>query len=80
MTEAAATPEIMARTALERSNLYGFLAAINRRQPGPRLLRQMRQPGMRAALAGAGVAVGEAFGDGSEEELLKALSLEYTRL
>jgi TorA maturation chaperone TorD len=80
MTEVAATPEIMARTAIERSNLYGFLAAIYRREPSARLLRQMRQPGMRAALAGAGVEIGEAFGGGSDAELLDALTLEYTRL
>ncbi len=80
MTEAAATPEIMVRTALERSNLYGFLAAIYRRRPSARLLHQLRQPGMRAALAGAGVEIGEAFGGGSDEDLLDALTLEYTRL
>jgi len=80
MSGAVARPQVMARTAMERSNLYGFLAAIYRRAPSAALLGRMREPEMRAALAGAGVEIGEAVDGGSDEQLLEALSLEYTRL
>lgn len=65
---------------MERSGLYGFLAEVYRLPPTPDLLRRLRQPGLQAALAGAGVALGPDFLDRGEEELVEDLAVEFTRL
>ncbi|MFQ5939407.1 MAG: molecular chaperone [Alphaproteobacteria bacterium] len=77
---AVAAPARMARTAMERSNLYGFLAAIFREEPTPALLAQMKGRAFRAALSGAGVALDDDFLQRPEGELLGDLAVEYTRL
>lgn len=77
---AAGEPESMAGTALERSNLYGFLAAIYRQEPGPELLSRINEPETRAALANAGVHLAEDFFGRPQEDVLEELTLEYTRL
>jgi TorA maturation chaperone TorD len=77
---AIAALEGMARTAMERSNLYGLLAVIYRQEPTAALLRQVNEPAFRAALSGAGVALDDDFLQRPEGELLGDLAVEYTRL
>ena len=72
--------EKLAREAQERSNMYGFLAAVYRAEPTPELLRQIRTPPFFGAISGAGVTLGEDFLNLSEDQLISELSLEYTRL
>ncbi len=69
-----------ARRATERSNLYGFLAAVYREEPTPEFLRHLRDPPFRQALAAAGVALDQNLLSLPEEELVSELALEYTRL
>lgn len=69
-----------ARTATERSNLYGFLAAVYRQEPTLPLLRRVRGGRMRKALAAAGVVFGADVLDRPERELIEDLAVEYTRL
>lgn len=72
--------EKLAREAQERSNMYGFLAAVYRAEPTPELLQQIRAPSFLNAISAAGVKLGEDFLNLSEDQLLVELSLEYTRL
>jgi TorA maturation chaperone TorD len=69
-----------ARTATERSNLYGFLAAVYRQEPTPPLLRRVRGAPLRKALAAAGAVLGADILDRPERELIENLAVEYTRL
>ncbi len=69
-----------ARTAMERSSLYGFLAAIFRAAPTAALLRRMKETGFREAFAAAGGGLESGFLDGPEDQLLEELAVEYTRL
>jgi len=69
-----------ARRATERSNLYGFLAAVYREEPTPEFLRRLRDPPFLRALAAAGVALDQDLLSLPEEELVSELALEYTRL
>jgi TorA maturation chaperone TorD len=73
-------PEALARTAVERSNLYRFVAAVFREELSPRLLEQLRSVPFREALAEAGVRLDERFRDGPEEALLEDLAVEYAYL
>jgi putative dimethyl sulfoxide reductase chaperone len=67
-------------TARARSNLYALLAAAFRAEPTLGLLREIRKPVFREALAAAGVALG-ANGHGYEDQrLLDELAQEFTRL
>lgn len=65
---------------MERSNLYGFLASVYREEPTRALLRHIKEPGFRAALAEAGVTLGDDLLDRPEDELLEDLAVEFTRL
>ena len=68
------------REAKERSNLYGFLAAVFRCEPTAGLLRQIKAPDFAGALSAAGVSWDEGFLDRPEAELVEALAVEYTGL
>lgn len=70
----------LARSAIERSRLYGLLATVFRREPSVEFLRQMKTPELDAALAGVGVDLGQEFEVGSFANLADALAIEYTRL
>ena len=72
--------EEMAQTAITRSNLYGFLAAIYRVEPTADLLRQIKHPQFLEALVNVGVTLEKDFLDAPEEQLLSELAVEYTRL
>jgi TorA maturation chaperone TorD len=73
-------PEALARTAVERSSLYRFLAAVFREELSPQLLEQVRSAPFREALAEAGVRLDERFLEGPEEALLEDLAVEYAYL
>lgn len=76
----AAAPRELARSAGERSYLYGLLAAFYRQEPSAALLRRIREPRFSEALAGAGVRLDKDFFECPEDELLLDLAVEYTRL
>ncbi|MEE9196090.1 MAG: molecular chaperone TorD family protein [Alphaproteobacteria bacterium] len=78
--EVAAGPKTQAGTAMERSNLYGFLAAVFREEPTAALLREIREPAVQKALKAAGVDLDVGLDGRSEEDLLEGLAVEYTRL
>ncbi len=71
-------PETLARTAVERSNLYGFLATGFREEPTIGLIRFLRDPAFRDALAGAGVILDAHILDTPEEKLVEDLAEEFT--
>ena len=73
-------PRVAAQRAMERSNIYGFLAAVYRAEPSAELLRRIRSPSFLQALRDAGVAVEDNFLDRPDAALLSDLSLEYGRL
>jgi len=66
--------------ALERSQLYGFLAAVFRTEPTLDVLREIRKPGFKDALNAAGVDPETLFGGKPDGELLEDLAVEYARL
>ena len=72
--------EQSARTAEERGNLYGFLAAVYRAEPTVELLRQVEEPSFREALVAVGISLDEYFLRTPEDGLLDDLAVEYTRL
>ncbi|MFQ5763586.1 MAG: molecular chaperone [Rhodospirillales bacterium] len=76
----AAAPHELARSARERSRLYGFLAAVYREEPSAALLRRIKEPRFSEALADAGVRLDKDFFERPEDELLLDLAVEYTRL
>lgn len=76
----AGDDDAAATAARERGNLYGFLAAIFRREPTADLLRQIKEPELADALSAAGVSWDEEFLDSPEGELIEALAVEYTGL
>ncbi len=69
-----------AGTAMERSSLYGFLAAVYRTEPTAELLGWIRDPDFLDLLADTGVDLGTSFADHAENELIELLAVEYTRL
>ncbi|MBI4182972.1 MAG: molecular chaperone TorD family protein [Proteobacteria bacterium] len=73
-------PSELARTAKDRSLLYGFLANVFGRQPTLTFLRHVRAPRMRAALLEANVHLDDDFLSGEEVPVLLDLTAEYTRL
>jgi TorA maturation chaperone TorD len=72
--------EASARTAMERSGVYGFLAEIFRAEPSPELLRRMRDGGFLEILAAVGADLGDDFVLVPSEELLADMAVEYARL
>ncbi len=69
-----------ARTARERSGLYGFLAEVFRAEPSPDLLRKIQDERFAEMLAAAGAHLGAELARRPEETLLEDLAVEYTRL
>ncbi len=70
----------LARTAIEVSNLYGFLAAVFREEVSDHFLAQLRSPQLRETLADAGIALDEHLLRGAEEEVLRDLAVEFAAL
>ncbi len=76
----AAVADRRAETARQRSQLYGFLAALYRHEPTADFLRRLREPAFTKALSGAGCHLeSDVFGR-PEDELADELAVEFTRL
>ncbi|MDP6787367.1 MAG: molecular chaperone TorD family protein [Rhodospirillales bacterium] len=76
----AVTPEALARTAVERSNLYGFLASVFREEVSAGLLKSIKEPEFLGALSESGVDIETDFLDRPEEQVLEDLAIEYKAL
>jgi TorA maturation chaperone TorD len=63
-----------------RSNIYGFLAAVYRRELTIELLQQMKDQQFQEVLSSLGVKLNNGFFGNSEKELLENMAVEYTRL
>lgn len=76
----AISPEHMASTAIQRSQLYSFLAEIFRKEPPAELLRKIRSAEIMAVLAENGVHLDTGFLETPLEQLTEDLAVEYTWL
>jgi TorA maturation chaperone TorD len=63
-----------------RSSVYGFLAAVYRRELTSELLRQIKTQQFQEVLSNLGVNLNNGFFHDTEKELLENLAVEYTRL
>jgi DMSO reductase family type II enzyme chaperone len=72
--------ELSARTAMERSGLYGLLAAVFRREPTAALLRELARPELSTALGQAGLKLEEVAPGRPDDESIEDLAVEYARL
>ncbi len=69
-----------ARTAMERSSLYGFLASVFRAEPTAALLGEIRKAAFGGALKAVGVDLVDSLSGRSDKDLLEELAVEYARL
>jgi len=69
-----------AEHAQQRSNIYGFLARVYRKELTTEMLRQINNSGFREVLSELGVQLGDEFYSVSDDELIENLAVEYTRL
>ena len=76
----ACLPDDLARTAMERAKLYGLLANLFRREPGPDLLNQLRDPGFHDLLSETGIDLGDEFFSDPLDDVRDRLQVEYTFL
>lgn len=76
----AFSPEDLASTATQRSQLYRFLAEIFRKEPPAELLQKIRSPEITAVLAENGVHLDNSFLETPIEQLTEDLAVEYTWL
>ncbi len=76
----AAEADRMAETARQRSQLYGFLAALYRHEPTADFLCRLREPAFSKALSNAGCRLESDVFDLLEDELADQLAVEFTRL
>jgi len=63
-----------------RSNIYGLLATIYRREMTSDLLKQIKDPSMLGVLSNLGIELNHGFMKTPEHELLEDLAVEYARL
>ncbi len=70
----------LARTAIEVSNLYGFLAAVFREEVSEHFLAQLRSPKLRETLTDAGIKLDDPLLQGPDEEVLRDLAVEFAAL
>ena len=70
----------MKELAGHRSNIYGLLAAIYRREMTSDLLQQIKKPATLGVLANLGIKLNNGFLNKPEHKLLENLSIEYARL
>lgn len=67
-------------SASTRSGIYGLLAALYRTEPGPELVRQVRDPAFLESLSALGLEFDDDLGAGTDEEVAEKLALDYTQL
>ena len=65
---------------MERAKLYGLLASLFRREPGPDLLTQLRSPGFHDLLSETGLDLGDEFFSDPLDDVRDRLQVEYTFL
>jgi TorA maturation chaperone TorD len=70
----------MKELAGHRSNIYGLLATIYRREMTSDLLKQIKDPSMLGVLSTLGLKLNNGFLKKPEHELLEDLAVEYARL
>lgn len=70
----------MAEHAMQRSNIYAFLASVYREEINADLLSRIQDPHFMGVLFDLGVSLGEEFFSTPEQELLENLAVEYARL
>ncbi len=70
----------MEEQAQHRSNIYGLLAAIYRREMTSDLLKQIKDPRFLGVLSNLGIELNNGFFQKPEQELLEDLAVEYARL
>jgi TorA maturation chaperone TorD len=70
----------MEEQAQHRSNIYGLLAAIYRREMTSDLLKQIKDPRFLAVLSNLGIELNNGFFQKPQQELLEDLAVEYARL
>ena len=73
-------PDDLARTAIGRSSLYGFLASIFRQELDGVTLTEIRSPEFREVFSEFDVELDETFLDEPAESLLESLTVEYAAL
>lgn len=66
--------------AQQRSNVYGFLARVYRKELTPEILARIKDPDFRDVLSCLDVQLGDDFFSVPEAILIEHLSIEYTRL
>jgi TorA maturation chaperone TorD len=66
--------------ALQRRTVYGFLAAVYRKELTPDMLRQIKSSPFKEVLSDMGIQLGDEFFSKPENELIENLAIEYTRL
>jgi len=70
----------LAKSAIERSQLYGLLATVFRREPTVEFLCRLKTPELIVAFAGVGVDLGDEFETEKFADIAADLAIEYTRL
>lgn len=70
----------LARTAMEGSNLYGFLATVFRDEPSADFIEHIRSPVFLNALREVQIDLDTGFLEGPEKTLLEELAVEFARL
>ena len=69
-----------AEQAQQRSNVYGFLAAVFRKELTGELLAQVKDSSYSKVLSDLEIQLGDEFYSASDNELIEMLAIEYTRL
>jgi TorA maturation chaperone TorD len=70
----------MSEHAMQRSNIYGFLARAYRKELTPDMLDQLKDSSFTEVFSDMDVKLGDEFFSQPADELLEALAIEYTRL
>ena len=70
----------MKELAGHRSNIYGLLAGIYRREMTSDLLKQIKDPSMLGVLSNLGLKLNNGFLETPEHQMLEDLAVEYARL
>ncbi len=70
----------LARTAIEVSNLYGFVAAVFREEVSEQFLAQLRSPQLSETLTDAGITLDDRLLQGPDQEVLRDFAVEFAAL
>jgi len=70
----------MTEEALQRSNIYGFLARVFRKELTLDMIARIKSPDFREVLSDMKVKLGDEFYSEPDEDLIENLAIEYTRL